>query len=139
MILHKLTYHATVKQLAATGTWIVVAGVLLMYILSAVFGNHYIWIMPGITLYFLGIGICYGPLMRLTLFSTSIVKGTAAALMCMVSMCIQAFGLELFNIIYAHHSHLLLSLYCLITGLLLLSCFLIFLAKRDTRSPEPSI
>lgn len=118
IVLHIMTNHRTVNQLVSIGAWITVWGVLLMAILSSILGNGYIWIMPGIIIYFFGMGLCYGPLTRLTLFSTIIVKGTAAALMCMISMCIQAIGLEISNMIYSNHSNLMLSLYCMGAGIL---------------------
>ena len=118
VFLHAMTHFRTVNQLASMGSWVVFSGLLLMSLLSLIFGNYYVWMMPGMILYFFGIGICYGPLMRLTLFSTIIVKGTAAALMCMISMCIQAFGLELSNGLYSNHSNIRLSLYCSLVGIL---------------------
>jgi DHA1 family multidrug/chloramphenicol efflux transport protein-like MFS transporter len=116
MLLHRMTHSGTVKKLVIQGSWIVSAGLLGMLVMPLCFGNQYIWLMPGNIVYFFGIGFASAPLTRLVLFSTSVVKGTASALMSIISMSIQALGLALGALIYASHNNIVLASYCLAIG-----------------------
>lgn len=116
--LHHMTHSRTLKQLVMLGSSIISVGLLTMFVMTIVLGQSYVWLMPGIMIYFFGIGLAGSPLYRWILFSTSVMKGTASALMSMLGMTIQAVGLELSNILYSTHSHVALSSYCLAIGLI---------------------
>lgn len=118
LYLRHMTRSKTLEQLVVMGSCIMGGGLLLMFAMTLCLGNHYLWLMPGIMIYFFGIGLAGSPLYRQILFSTSVMKGTASALMSMFGMCIQAIGLELMNECYETHSHLVLSTYCLTVGLI---------------------
>ncbi len=114
--LHHMTHSRTLKQLVMKGSGIMAVGLVTMFVMTLFLGNHYLWLMPGIMIYFFGIGLAGSPMYRWILFSTSVMKGTASALMSMLGMIIQALGLELINMLYWTHSHLALSSYCLAVG-----------------------
>jgi DHA1 family multidrug/chloramphenicol efflux transport protein-like MFS transporter len=125
--LHQMTRSGTVKQLILTGSGIAAISMLLIYILPLFINHDFLWLMPGLIAYFFGAGIIGAPLSRFILFSTDVGKGTASALMGMISMCIQAFGLELANVIYSGHNNNYFGLFCAlvaITYLAILSCCL---------------
>lgn len=116
--LHYMTHSRTLKQLVMLGSWITSAGLILMVVMTWLFGSSYLCLMPGAMIYFFGTGVAASPLTRWTLFSTSVMKGTASALMSMLGMCIQAVGLQWLNNLYATHNHLILTLYCFMAGVI---------------------
>lgn len=116
IFLHKMTHRNTIQQLIRLGTAIITIGLVILCICPFVFGNHYIWLIPGMMIYFFGIGFAGSPLYRAVLYSTPMMKGMTAALMCMIGMCLQAVGLSVANFIYASHSNLQLALYCMAAG-----------------------
>ena len=74
--------------------------------------------MPGLVVYFFGAGIIGAPLARHVLFCTDVSKGTASGLMCTVSMCAQAVGIEFANAMYSTHNNKLFGLYCAISAVI---------------------
>ena len=117
IFLHRMTHRGTVKKLILIGSYIAGCSLLVAYILPLFTNHHFIWLMPGLTAYFLGVGIVSAPLSRLILFSTHVGKGTASALMSMLSMCIQAIGIELANYIYLTHNNGHFGIYCALIGI----------------------
>jgi MFS transporter, DHA1 family, multidrug/chloramphenicol efflux transport protein len=110
--LRYLTHHFSLKKLVMTGALIVSSGLGLMFVFALTFGNYFVWLMPGLVIYFFGMGITGSPLARFTLFSTEVTKGTASAVMGLVLMGLQAIGIELVNLLYASHSNVVFSMYC---------------------------
>ena len=115
--LHKMTHHLTLPQMILIGSGIAVSSLLLVFALPLYFGSNYQWLMPGIIFYFLGAGIIAAPLSRFILFSTSVSKGTASALISMIGMSTQAVGIEIANYVYSTHNNGHFGLYCLIVGI----------------------
>ncbi len=116
--LHKLTHRGTIKKILLIGSAILGTGLLATVILTITVNNHFIWLMPGLIVYFFGLGIAGAPLNRLILFSTPIGKGTASALMSIVSMGIQATGIEVANHLYKSHNNSLFGFFCALFGIL---------------------
>ena len=125
--LHRMTHSGTVNQLIFTGSLIAIFGLFITYGLPLFTSNDYLWLMPGLIIYFFGAGIIAAPMGRFILFSTHISKGTASALMSMISMCIQGIGIELANTLYSLHNNSLFGLYCAVVAivyfLILAGCF----------------
>lgn len=117
MFLHKMTHKHTVKVLIWIGFIIAAIGLLMMVIMSMMFGEHYIWLMPGLIVHFFGAGIVGTPLNRYVLFSTKISKGTATALLGMTMMTIESLGIEVVNVLYLSHSNRMFGLACAFAGL----------------------
>ena len=112
IFLHRMTHRGTVKKMILIGSYIAGASLLVAYVLPLIINHDFLWLMPGLTVYFFGVGIVSAPLSRLILFSTHVGKGTASALMSMLSMCIQAIGIELANYIYLTHDNNHFGIYC---------------------------
>jgi DHA1 family multidrug/chloramphenicol efflux transport protein-like MFS transporter len=110
--LHRLTHHFELKHMIMLGSSVVGAGLLLMLIFPLCIAHTFIWFMPGLIIYFFGLGLTGSPLARFTLFSTEITKGTASALMGLVLMSLQAVGIELVNHLYSSHNNLIFGAYC---------------------------
>jgi DHA1 family multidrug/chloramphenicol efflux transport protein-like MFS transporter len=126
--LRKMSHRTKADGLVKQGSWIILMGLLLMMILPLSLGNHYTWLMPGLILYFFGMGYAFSPLNRLALFSTPVMKGMASALISLIFMSMQGFGLMLANAVYFSHQNFLLGLYCFVSGILY-----IFFIKRFFR------
>lgn len=112
LYLHHKTHTSTVKQLIAKGTTIVGLSLPLMYLLPLWGGGSFLYVMPGLIIYFFGVGMIAAPISRFTLFCTPVSKGTASALMSMISMCIQSLGILIANILYSTHNNLHFAFFC---------------------------
>ena len=138
VILHRLTRFFELKQLILIGSSTVSAGLFLMLGLVSIFGTNFVWLMPGLMIYFLGIGLTGSPLARFTLYSTEVTKGTASALMGLVLMSLQAVGIEVVNYLYASHSNFVLALYCAGVGVVYLTMMGgIFLMVQKEKKHRP--
>ncbi|CEK09932.1 MFS transporter [Legionella hackeliae] len=122
--LQKLTHKGSLKRILWLGSIIVVVSLLAVIILPLFMGNYFFWLMPGLIVYFFGLGVATAPLSRLILFSTPIGKGTTSAFMSMLAMCIQAVGIEIANYLYQTHSNILFGWYCAVSGIV----YFLFLA-----------
>ncbi|MDX2346583.1 MAG: MFS transporter [Legionella sp.] len=137
MTLHRLTRYFNLKKLMMIGSTTVVAGLFIMFLLVLILGKNFVWLMPGLVIYFFGIGLTGAPLARFTLYSTEVTKGTASALMGLILMSLQAVGIEVINHLYASHSNFIFALYCAGVGVVYLmmmgGIFLLVRKEKDNR------
>lgn len=117
IILQQLIKHYSVMKMIWIGSSLAVISLLFLAILPGYFGQHFIWLMPGLICYFLGYALAAGPLYRHILMLTSVGKGMASALNSMMFMLIQAGCLEIANLIYIQHNNFKLGLFCASIGL----------------------
>ncbi len=137
--LHRLTRHFELRQLMMIGSTTVATGLFLMLALVGIFGKNFIWLMPGLVIYFFGIGLTGAPLARFTLYSTEVTKGTASALMGLVLMSSQAIGIELINELYVSHNNLVFAGYCAGVGVVYMAMMGgIFLWVKREKRDRPS-
>lgn len=115
-LLRHLTHQYDLERLVRLGTVGVFVSLVLMYALPLCVGNYFIWFMPGLIFYCLSLGFVSAPLNRYILYSTSVTKGITSALMSMISMTIQAVGLEIANLLYQSSSNVMFGLYCALVG-----------------------
>lgn len=115
-LLQHLSYQGTLRKILLLGSSIISIGLLTSFLLPLLISSHFYWLMPGLIIYFFGLGVAGAPLNRLILFSTPIGKGTTSALMSMICMCIQALGIETANYLYQSHSNILFGFYCLLSA-----------------------
>jgi DHA1 family multidrug/chloramphenicol efflux transport protein-like MFS transporter len=115
--LHRMTHHASLVKLIWIGSVIAVTGLLGMVGLPMLAGSNYLWLMPGLILYFWGSGMAMAPLNRFILFSTQVSKGTASASVSLIIMSIQGLGIEVFNVLYLSHDNLVFGLACAVVGI----------------------
>ncbi len=111
-----MTHHLSIKNLVWIGSIIATIGLLGMIILPMLTDSYYIWLMPGLIIYFMGSGIATAPLNRFILFSTNVSKGTTSALISMITMTIQGLGIEASNFLYLSHSNHIFGFGCALTG-----------------------
>lgn len=136
VFLHRMTHHRSVNTLIWIGSITSIVSLLLTLIVPLVMGHAFLWLMPGLIVYFFGLGVTGAPLSRFILFSTSVSKGTASALMSMVSMCIQGGGIELANIFYRTHNNGRFGLYCALMAMVYaLVMGLVFFAAKQPPIP----
>jgi MFS transporter, DHA1 family, multidrug/chloramphenicol efflux transport protein len=131
-LLQRLTHRGTVKKITVLGSVISVTGLMIMCILPYVINDYFIWLMPGLIVYFFGLGVTAAPLNRFILFSTPVGKGTTSAIMSMFTMCIIAVGIELGNGLYESHDNLRFGVYCALVGV----AYFIFLRLAFLLAPK---
>ena len=110
-----MTRRYSVKQLIWIGSSLTVSGGLLAYLLPLLFGGHFYGLMPGLLIYFFGYGLTGGPLNRFALYSTDVAKGTASAVISILTMLILALGIEVATVLNLAHSNYSFGLGCAIT------------------------
>ncbi len=120
MTLRRLTHTCSLEKLLKIGSLVLGSGLALMLILQVFFSTGFVGLIPGLMLYFFGLGIVGSPLSRFVLFSTQIAKGTASALMSMILMSVQAIGVQFVNLLYSGHSNFIFSFYCFAVGVIYL-------------------
>ena len=118
IFLHHMTHSSTVKKLIIMGSLIGGGGLVLMFLIPWAFSDYFLWLMPGLIIYFFGLGMIGAPLSRFILFSTPVSKGTTSALMTLITMCINGGGIELANYLYRGHSNLIYGFYCAVVALI---------------------
>lgn len=119
--LRYLTHRYDLKTILLIGSFLAVSGLLVCALLPMLINEQFVWLLPGLVLYGFGMGVATAPFSRLTLFSTPVGKGTAYAMISMVSMSVQAFGVECGNYVYRQHSNAAFGLFCGLGGLLYLA------------------
>lgn len=145
--LHRLTHQFTLRQLIRLGSLIGCLSLLFMFLLPIAISQYFLFLMPGLIVYFFGLGITNAPLGRFILFSTAVGKGTASALMSMTGMCIQAAGIEVANRLYVSHNNRYFGLFCALVAVVYLMALglvafcqknkdLANLPRRNDHSPQ---
>jgi DHA1 family multidrug/chloramphenicol efflux transport protein-like MFS transporter len=137
--LHRLTRYFDLKKLIMIGSATLCAGLFLMFVLVSLLGKSFFCLMPGLVVYFFGLGLTGSPLARFTLYATPVTKGTASALMGLVLMSSQAFGIEIINHLYATHNNWIFSLYCAGVGvvyMLIMGGIFLIIQKEKANRPN---
>ncbi|MCX7114753.1 MAG: MFS transporter [Gammaproteobacteria bacterium] len=117
LFLHHLTHTKTIRHLIILGTWLTLLSLMLMFAACCVMNGQYVWMMPGLMLYFFALSIVSAPLYRFILIVTPVGKGTASAVMSAILLGTQSVGIELANGLYVTHQNSIFSAYCLAVGL----------------------
>lgn len=115
--LHYLTGRLSLQKILFMGSCIAVFSLLLCGLFAVAIHPYFVWLMPGLILYFFGLSMCGGPLQRIILFSTPVAKGTASALMTLIIMGFLGGGIEIANLAYAEHNNLHFALFCGASGI----------------------
>ena len=130
LVLARLTSRRTVRSLIITGSWPIVAGLLLSAVATVVSSHAYLWMTLGLSLYAFGIGLANAGLVRLTLFASDVSKGTVSAAMGMLQMLIFTVGIELSKHAYLLGGNGLFSLFNLASGVLYGGLIIAFLKNK---------
>jgi len=130
--LQRLTHRVTIRTMLVLGSIVLGIGLFMTFILPFLFNNNYLWLMPGLIVYFFALGLAGAPLNRFILFSTPVGKGTTSALMSMIIMCVQALGIEVANSIYRSHNNVHFGLFCATVAII----YCIFLGKTLVLTKE---
>ena len=130
LVIAHLIKHIPVEHLIHLGAPFIVIGPLAAWIAMLYCPENYHWLIAGITICSFGEGIVSASLVRLTLFSTSLAKGTAAAANNMFAMFIFAVGIEIVALAYPLGGNLLFSTAMLACAVIFLLC-----AARFVTSP----
>lgn len=98
--LQRQTRRGSLIRILLLGSLISGTGLLFAFLLPLLVSTDYLWLLPGLVIYFFGLGVAGGPLSRYILFCTNVAKGTTSALKSMILMIIQASGMEAANLLY---------------------------------------
>ncbi|NWA37027.1 MFS transporter [Pseudomonas reactans] len=129
--LAKLTGKRSVEQLIKLGAGPMVVGLIIAAAATLLSGHAYFWMTAGLSLYAFGIGVANAGLYRLTLFSSTMSKGTVSAAMGMISMAVFTLGIELAKVAYVEGGSGLFNLFNLISGLCWLALVAVFIRRRQ--------
>lgn len=130
LTLAKLSGKTNVPQLIRYGAGPMIIG-LMVAAGSTLYSSHaYLWMTAGLSLYAFGIGLANAGLVRLTLFSSDISKGTVSAAMGMISMMVFTLGIEFAKVAYLWGNSGIFNLFNLISGLLWLGLVVIFIRRQ---------
>ncbi len=99
---------------------------------TVVSSHAYLWMTAGLSVYAFGIGLANAGLVRLTLFSSDMSKGTVSAAMGMLQMLIFTVGIEVSKHAWLSGGNGLFSLFNLANGILWLLLMLVFLKDKRT-------
>ena len=128
--LSRLINRLTLFKCMLTGFVAVVVGLIMMWVISYFYPTSFEAFMPGLTIYFFGYSLTAAPLNRFLLYITNVGKGTTSAFISVFSMCTQALGIEVINLLYSYQNYKLFSIYSAIIGLFL-AFFVMVLVKFD--------
>jgi len=129
--LAKLTGKRSVEQLIKLGAGPMVLGSVIAAAATLLSGHAYLWMTAGLSFYAFGIGVANAGLYRLTLFSSTMSKGTVSAAMGMISMMVFTLGIELAKVAYVGGGSGLFNLFNLISGLCWLALVAVFIRRRQ--------
>lgn len=129
--LAKLTGKRSVEQLIKLGAGPMVVGLVIAAAATLLSGHAYFWMTAGLSFYAFGIGVANAGLYRLTLFSSTMSKGTVSAAMGMISMAVFTLGIELAKVAYVEGGSGLFNLFNLISGLCWLALVTVFIRRRQ--------
>lgn len=130
LALARLSGKTSILQLIRYGAGPMIIG-LMIAAGSTLYSSHaYLWMTAGLSLYAFGIGLANAGLVRLTLFSSDISKGTVSAAMGMISMMVFTLGIEFAKVAYLWGNSGIFNLFNLISGLLWLGLVMIFIRKQ---------
>lgn len=129
--LAKLTGKRSVEQLIKLGAGPMVVGLVIAAAATLLSGHAYFWMTAGLSFYAFGIGVANAGLYRLTLFSSTMSKGTVSAAMGMISMAVFTLGIELAKVAYVEGGSGFFNLFNLISGLCWLALVTVFIRRRQ--------
>jgi len=129
--LAKLTGKRSVEQLIKLGAGPMVLGLVMAAAATLLSGHAYFWMTAGLSLYAFGIGVANAGLYRLTLFSSTMSKGTVSAAMGMISMAVFTLGIELAKVAYVEGGSGVFNLFNLLSGLCWLGLVAVFIRRRQ--------
>jgi DHA1 family multidrug/chloramphenicol efflux transport protein-like MFS transporter len=127
LLMRYLTRFMPLRRLIRVGALFMLLSAIITCLLSFLVNKrHYIAIVFGISCFGFSWGLTSGGLTRLTLYSTSVPKGTASALMNLILMIIIALGNQIAGRLYTNHNNLNFSLFCALIGIIYVILYYFF-------------
>lgn len=139
LLLAKATSHYPVRTLIIAGGIAMLPGLALAALATLISAHAYLWLTAGLSIYAFGIGLGNAGLVRLTLFSSSMSKGTVAAAMGMIQMLLFTVGIELTKHAWFTGGNSLFSLVNLAGGTLWVVLTALFLRDKTAGSERPTV
>lgn len=137
LLLVKIASRYPVRKLVIAGSYIIVPGVALAALATLLSAHAYLWLTAGLSIYAFGLGITSAGLVRLTLFASTMSKGTVSAAMGMLQMLIFTAGIEMSKYAWFTAGNSGFSLLNLLCGLLYGLLLVMFLLDKSAGSQRP--
>jgi DHA1 family multidrug/chloramphenicol efflux transport protein-like MFS transporter len=123
VMVFKLCRYYSLKLMFTTGGLILCLGYIVLCIGGLIDRTHFESILPGLIIYFLGIGLLDSPYNRFILFSTTVGTATASALLMTIYRIITATAIMVGQILYDYYLNRGLAVFIIITGIIFISVF----------------
>lgn len=120
-LLQRLIDKFDIKKIMEVGVLIVILSLVMSVVSIYMFGANYLSLIPCMITYFFGYATAISSTYRKMYNLSNVPKGTTAALISLVSMFIQAFGIECANYLYHAENYYHLSWFLLSIGFGVLS------------------
>ena len=133
VVLRRLTHTKNLNQLIIYGTLPMIAAPIIAIMLFTFLDESYYWVVIMMVIYGFGLGISGAPLYRQILSLSEYNKGTASALMSLISMLISAGSIQLMTVIYAKHSNVNLIVSTLFNSFLYLLIYYLISSSLKSR------
>ncbi|TCL05323.1 MULTISPECIES: MFS transporter [Sodalis] len=130
LTLARLSGGRTVDRLIKLGVAPIIGGLTVAAAATLWSPHAYLWMTAGLSLYAFGIGIANAGLYRLTLFSSSMSKGTVSAAVGMLNMVVYTLGIELAKVLYEQGGSGLFNLFNLLSVLGWYALVRVFIRRR---------
>jgi DHA1 family multidrug/chloramphenicol efflux transport protein-like MFS transporter len=131
LVLARFTSRRSVRSLIIFGGWPVIVGLVLAALATVILPHAWLLMTLGLSIYAFGIGLANAGLVRLTLFSSPMSKGTVSAAMGMLQMLIFTAGIELSKHAWLLGGNGLFNLFNLACGLVWLVLIVLFLRDKS--------
>ncbi|XBS69736.1 MFS transporter [Acerihabitans sp. KWT182] len=137
--LARLSGGHPVERLIKLGMAPIIGGLTLAAVATLCSPRAYLWMTAGMSLYAFGIGIANAGLYRLTLFSSTMSKGTVSAAVGMLTMVVYTLGIELAKTLYEQGGSGLFNGFNLLSALGWYALVRVFIRRRaETPSVVPT-
>lgn len=137
LLLAKTASRYPVRRLIITGGMAIFPGLALAALMTLWNAHAWPWLIAGLSLYGFGLGIANAGLLRLTLFSSQMSKGTVSAAMGMIQLLIITIGIELAKYAYFTGGNGLFSVVNLLCGILWSALVAWFLWDKSAGNQQP--
>ena len=130
LLLTKLSGKVKVTTPIWLGIVPIVVGLAITAVAATFFTHAWGWVIGGLGLYAMGSGLVNAGLYRLTLFSSSVGKGTVAAALGLITILVFALGIEVAKLLYFADGNARFNQFTLLSGMAGTLLITLFLTSR---------
>jgi len=132
LVLSNLSGKVQISTPIRLGIIPIVLGLGVSAVAATFFVHPWAWVIGGLSLYALGTGLVNAGLYRLTLFSSTMGKGTVAAALGLITILVFALGIEVAKLLYFAQGNDRFNQFCGLSGLAGVALIFLFLRSRKS-------